>query len=219
MLHCHPVLHLSTGMMTEFAIASWSLVTEVGTLFGGVYVPRCRHSMAEAQRRPGRIKVQNCLKYMGDFIVRKWVIGAAAATTVAVAGWYWAQNHAVQNEGAAITPSGISEASGTPLVEVGLPTSFSAQAQQGETYYNSVCAACHGINAAGQDGIAPPLVHKIYEPSHHGDGAFIAAARNGVRAHHWTFGNMPPVKEPLTDAELSAIIVYVRELQRANGIN
>ena len=72
---------------------------------------------------------------------------------------------------------------------------------------------------AGQEGIAPPLVHRIYEPSHHGDMAFVLAARNGVRAHHWPFGDMPPVGQPLTDGELAAIIAYVRELQRANGIS
>ena len=49
--------------------------------------------------------------------------------------------------------------------------------------------------------------------------AFVLAARNGVRAHHWPFGNMPPVEQPLTDGELAAIIAYVRELQRANGIS
>ena len=49
--------------------------------------------------------------------------------------------------------------------------------------------------------------------------AFVLAARNGVRAHHWPFGDMPPVGQPLTDGELAAIIAYVRELQRANGIS
>jgi len=67
-------------------------------------------------------------------------------------------------------------------------------------------------------GVAPPLVHKIYEPNHHGDMAFLMAARNGVRAHHWKFGNMPPV-EGITDAEVITIVAYVRALQRANGIN
>ncbi|WP_430540810.1 c-type cytochrome [Planktotalea arctica] len=23
------------------------------------------------------------------------------------------------------------------------------------------CAACHGVNAVGQNGVAPPLVHKV----------------------------------------------------------
>ena len=88
----------------------------------------------------------------------------------------------------------------------------------GEEVFIEQCAVCHGENAAGQDGVAPPLVHKIYEPSHHGDAAFLLAAKNGVRAHHWRFGNMPPV-EGVTDGDVKMIIAYVRELQRANGIN
>jgi hypothetical protein len=48
--------------------------------------------------------------------------------------------------------------------------------------------------------------------------AFVLAAKNGVRAHHWKFGNMPPVKG-LTQADVKYIARYVRELQRENGIN
>jgi len=61
-------------------------------------------------------------------------------------------------------------------------------------------------------------VHAIYEPGHHGDLAFKRAAMNGVRAHHWPFGNMPPV-QGITRADIGAIVAYVRALQRANGIN
>ena len=39
----------------------------------------------------------------------------------------------------------------------------------------------------------------------------------GVRAHHWKFGNMPAI-ENLTRSDVTAIVAYVRELQRANGI-
>jgi mono/diheme cytochrome c family protein len=94
---------------------------------------------------------------------------------------------------------------------------LSETANEGEAAFNRLCASCHGRNAAGQDGVAPPLIHKIYEPGHHGDASFLLAARNGVRAHHWPFGNMPPV-EGITDPEIAEIVVYVRELQRANGI-
>jgi len=37
----------------------------------------------------------------------------------------------------------------------------------------------------------------------------------GVR--HWRFGDMPPV-EGLSRRDVAAIVAYVRELQRANGI-
>lgn len=68
-------------------------------------------------------------------------------------------------------------------------------------------------------GFGPPLVHKIYEPSHHGDMSFIMAVRNGVRAHHWRFGDMPAQTDAkLTDGEIGAVIAYIRELQRENGI-
>ena len=107
---------------------------------------------------------------------------------------------------------------GDPIVEVALPETLSANAQMGKTIFEGVCAACHGLNAAGKEDVAPPLVHKIYEPSHHADMAFVMAARNGVRAHHWRFGNMPPVEEKLTDAEIASIVRYIRELQRENGI-
>ena len=106
---------------------------------------------------------------------------------------------------------------GAPIVEVKLPAELSSEAQIGKRAFDSKCAECHGANAAGQNGIAPPLVHKIYEPSHHSDMAFVLAAKNGVRAHHWEFGNMPPV-EGLTDADVKMIARYVRELQAANGI-
>ena len=43
-------------------------------------------------------------------------------------------------------------------------------------------------------------------------------AANGVRQHPWPFGNMPPV-EGMTRGDMKPIIAYIRELQRANGIN
>lgn len=107
--------------------------------------------------------------------------------------------------------------SAKPLVEITIPE-LGLVATKGERLFNENCAACHNNSAVGRDGVGPPLVHKIYEPSHHGDESFQLAAKNGVRAHHWQFGDMPPV-EGLNRADVSTIITYVRELQRANGIN
>ena len=104
-----------------------------------------------------------------------------------------------------------------PIVAVTVPA-LSGPAKIGEVAFNAKCAACHGTNAAGREGVAPPLVHKIYEPSHHGDGAFLLAAQNGVRAHHWPFGNMPPV-DGVTNGDVKNIVAYVRALQRENGIH
>ncbi|MFD1194697.1 c-type cytochrome [Seohaeicola saemankumensis] len=107
---------------------------------------------------------------------------------------------------------------GDAMVAVLIPASFSPAEQMGKRGFDAACAACHGANARGRQGVAPPLVHKIYEPGHHGDAAFILAAQNGVRAHHWRFGDMPPVAG-VTRADVLNIVAYVRALQRENGIN
>ncbi|WP_428540745.1 c-type cytochrome [Profundibacter sp.] len=109
------------------------------------------------------------------------------------------------------------EPAGRAIVQITVPE-LTGQAAIGKRAFEAKCATCHGENAVGQVGVAPPLIHQIYRPGHHGDMAFLMAARNGVRSHHWKFGNMPPV-EGITDAEVKSIVAYVRALQQANGIN
>ena len=89
--------------------------------------------------------------------------------------------------------------------------------QAGEARFNALCARCHGMAGRGTN-MGPPLVHKIYEPSHHADFAFMRAAMQGVRAHHWKFGNMPKISEATPD-DVTQIIPYVRWLQRQAGID
>ncbi|MBY6203216.1 cytochrome c [Maritalea mobilis] len=140
-----------------------------------------------------------------------FVVGA-----IGVGWWLFAPVGSEQSPAAA--SDAVAVAQGSPMVEVQVPETLSGQAQIGQRGFEGLCAQCHGENAAGRQGIGPPLVHRIYEPSHHADAAFLLAAQNGVRAHHWDFGNMPPV-EGVTRADVMAITAYVRELQRANGIN
>ena len=64
----------------------------------------------------------------------------------------------------AMTENAISMEGGL-LANVILPATLSQNAQSGKRGFEAKCAACHGVNAAGQDGVAPPLVHKVYEPS------------------------------------------------------
>jgi mono/diheme cytochrome c family protein len=92
-----------------------------------------------------------------------------------------------------------------------------SELQAGEAKFNTHCSACHGPQATGtQQG--PPLVHKIYEPNHHGDAAFLRAAEFGVKAHHWEFGNMPKI-DAVSSADVEQITRYVRWLQRQAGIS
>ena len=93
---------------------------------------------------------------------------------------------------------------------------LSDAATRGQEAFRRFCSICHGSDAGGTNS-GPPLIHRIYRPDHHGDMAFHFAVERGVTAHHWPFGNMPP-QGGLTRADVTAIIAYVRELQRANGI-
>jgi cytochrome c553 len=139
-----------------------------------------------------------------------------AIALVGATAWLFARNLPDTSPNKAV--GSATATSGAALVEVKLPATLSAQAATGKTYYDAVCASCHGANAAGQDGIAPPLVHRIYDPSHHSDAAFLVAVRNGARQHRWSFGSMLPLEQKLTDGKISAITLYVHELQRENGI-
>ncbi len=146
------------------------------------------------------------------------VAGVALLVGLAVVGWQ-AITPTASQRGHSMTPPNTSTIpAGEKIVGVKLPKQLSADAALGKRMFDVKCAACHGENAAGQNGVAPPLVHKIYEPSHHSDAAFVSAAQNGVRSHHWRFGSMPAV-EGLTRSDVLLIARYVRELQRENGIN
>lgn len=144
----------------------------------------------------------------------KKIIPFAVVIATGIVGYtIWASNGQ-----STATEGEIATASGTGLVDITIPETFSANAQIGKRGFEANCAACHGLNAVGKDGVAPPLVHIIYEPSHHGDESFQRAVAIGVRGHHWPFGNMPPV-EGLTRGDVTMITAYIRELQQANGIN
>lgn len=90
------------------------------------------------------------------------------------------------------------------------------KSKAGEEPYNKRCSICHGSAGIGT-AMGPPLVHKIYEPGHHGDASFYMAVARGVGSHHWGFGNMPPI-QGVTKEEVGDIISYVRALQREKGI-
>ena len=93
---------------------------------------------------------------------------------------------------------------------------LSDMARAGEELFNANCSVCHGVNASGTIQ-GPTLIDRIYHPGHHSDFSFRNAASKGVRQHHWSFGDMPPVATVSAD-DVEMIICYVRELQRANGI-
>ncbi len=103
------------------------------------------------------------------------------------------------------------------IVAIQMPP-LEGNAAIGQRVFETACSACHGTNAAGNEDAGPPLIHVIYEPSHHADEAFQRAVAMGVRSHHWRFGDMPPVGG-LTRGDVAMVIAYIREIQRANGID
>ncbi len=136
-----------------------------------------------------------------------YIIGITLVVVAAIIIWLWqpwAEDAATSGQ------------TGPSLVNVKVPE-LSGDAVAGHMLFERNCMRCHGKHAAGVDGAGPPLVHRIYEPNHHGDFAFVRAAKLGVRGHHWRFGDMPPV-EGIREVEVRKIIVYVRQLQKANGI-
>lgn len=133
------------------------------------------------------------------------------ALTAAVSGWLvW------QSQTPAAKPDLNGAGPGAALAAVTVPQ-LTGDALAGSRIYVQSCSACHGANAAGQAGVAPPLVHKIYRNRSHADFSFVLAAQNGVRSHHWSFGNMPPVRD-VTQEDVLLVAAYIRALQRANGI-
>lgn len=92
----------------------------------------------------------------------------------------------------------------------------SNDAKLGKSLFASNCKSCHGSEAGGTQS-GPPLIHKIYEPSHHSDFSFYKAVTSGVKNHHWGFGDMPPVPG-VSPQQIGHIIAYIRQKQRKAGI-
>lgn len=93
---------------------------------------------------------------------------------------------------------------------------FVADAEQGKQLFRQHCARCHGETGKGMN-LGPPLVHEVYRPGHHHDLSFHWAVKDGVKQHHWKFGNMPPIPA-VSPQQAEHIIAYVRHEQIEAGI-
>ncbi len=141
---------------------------------------------------------------------RKYLVIGVCAVAVAAA-------YTVLRPGTSEIATPSSPAAGDAMVAIQMPP-IEGNAAIGQRIFDEACTACHGTNAVGIEGAGPPLIHVIYEPSHHADESFQRAVATGVRSHHWSFGDMPPV-EGLTRGDVAMVVAYIREIQRANGIN
>ena len=113
-------------------------------------------------------------------------------------------------------PKPTKQQADTPPAQTSAPIPNATPVSTGQTLYDKNCASCHGQQAKGTDN-GPTFIHKVYEPNHHGDMSFVLAAKRGVRAHHWRFGNMP-AQPQVNEQQVREIIKYVRKLQKQAGI-
>ena len=95
-------------------------------------------------------------------------------------------------------------------------SSREADLAHGKALFERSCMICHGPEGRGTQ-VGPGLVNAIYAPSHHADEAFHLAVQRGVKAHHWRFGDMPPVPDVPPD-QVKLITAYVRDLQKKAGL-
>ncbi len=135
-----------------------------------------------------------------------WTVGAALLFSIS---------------GTACSAEPESQAPAPPADEIqvllrGIAATSPPEVAQGKTLFEQNCSICHGPAGDGTTQ-GPPLVDIIYEPNHHADVAFVLAARNGVRAHHWRFGDMAPLPD-VTEEMVLEIVGYIRWLQRQVGI-
>lgn len=133
---------------------------------------------------------------------RRWLITLAVVTLLIAVGYVTSNWMQRDRRAAARRPVVVPE--------------LSEAARTGAPAFALHCAGCHGPDAGGT-ATGPTLIDPIYRPAHHADASFRLAVRHGVAAHHWSFGNMPPVPGLNAD-QLASIIRYVREVQRANGV-
>jgi mono/diheme cytochrome c family protein len=107
---------------------------------------------------------------------------------------------------------------GTACGGIAVPTTVAPSGDivgRGKTLYAANCAQCHGDALEGTNQ-GPSFLSQVYEPGHHGDGAFLLAVVRGVPAHHWSFGDMPPV-DGLSPEDVTAIVAFVRDVQQREG--
>lgn len=111
----------------------------------------------------------------------------------------------------------VASACGATEVSPAVPPTGEDLIIAGEDPYRRFCAACHGADLRGSSQ-GPSLLSIVYEPNHHGDFAFVSAAKHGVLAHHWQFGDMPAIPG-ISDHEIAAVTAYVRSVQEAEGFD
>jgi mono/diheme cytochrome c family protein len=102
-----------------------------------------------------------------------------------------------------------------------VPTLDPAQLAQGEVVYDTYCAACHGVNLEGEadwrlpaeDGsFRSPPHDETGHTWHHSDRLLVESIKEGGQRLPPNLGTskMPPFGAVLTDAEITAVLAYIK---------
>ncbi|WP_317191221.1 cytochrome c [Hymenobacter sp. BT523] len=91
---------------------------------------------------------------------------------------------------------------------VGVPAAVLAQ---GKSVYVQNCLSCHQADGLGVDGLNPPLANTDYVL---GDKTRLTKVLlnglQGVDINGEPYNNVMPAQESLTDAQIAAVLTYVR---------
>ena len=133
----------------------------------------------------------------------KWLLPIGGIAVLGALGLLWFTGRLSHQQEVPALPSSTC---------IPVPAEFAA----GDALFHTHCAGCHGPSAAGT-AQGPSFLSRVYVPSHHSDASFSLAVKQGVRAHHWNFGDMPALPH-VADAEVTQITAYVRWLQQQAGV-
>ena len=94
-------------------------------------------------------------------------------------------------------------------------TASSVTVERGLVAFAGECVGCHGRLAEGTER-APNLIDRDFGPGVRSDAQLRRAVFEGLPGRRG-YGAMPPFPD-LPEHRLERMIIFVRELQRANGI-
>lgn len=104
-----------------------------------------------------------------------------------------------------------------PTTVTKVVSTTSADALDGQRWYNQACAACHGFTGQGMPRQGPTLRLSAFVSGHTDDELvdFIKAGRAATDPASLMKLQMPPkgTNPGLTDAQLRQIVIFIRQLQ------
>jgi nitrite reductase (NO-forming) len=99
-----------------------------------------------------------------------------------------------------------------PVAELSLKTETTSTVEHGQVVFGALCAACHQTNAQGLPGAFPPLAKSDYlmADKKRDIGVVLKGLMGPVTVNGATYRNVMPPQAQLSDADVAAVLTYVR---------